>query len=882
MKKLFFTLAAVLFAVSALVSSCTKDINVDLKDLERRVSDLETALANGAVITAVDNTATGVKVTLSNGKTFTLNNGTNADVWTIGTDGYWYKNGVKQGYLATGTNGDTYVPNEDGYFYKNGVEKTDIKWKGASGDMAVVYNPETGTLTVTGAEGMEEGDVLTLGSQVLASLILDADLLTRSGKPLYMPNVGMYTDPAPGSQPQILGAPFEIVCELNPSNANVSDYEWAVIAESTPVFAQMLGVQNDQIFVVDEVLNPLGGSGKVVLLCSVNPDLDITSDEFEEFMENANRPESLELFVKATSTSGVTVTSNKGQFYPISVLVNAAALVYDFSYVNNQDPSPIPGYMPDSLHMVNHFVIEDVYCDRALVLSPVLFDGMETDTTPNADNFVDFDGEFVYYANAPYDFDPTDTWCENVYVDEVFPVSFPVAFEYVLEDEGGYFAPGNEFVDEELLAEGVLAFTSNDARFTDVKIAIVPSVDDIVLEDLVDTLYVTVGDNAPQSYETDPIDLGDVDYMFIDTATVGATPAYAITNVLNEAIETTGFVGFDLGGWYYEEGDYGQDVAPAAYSQLTALDTVFALTKRVPFGEGSALVTFVNPNGDEITIPIVWNVVVATPAFELYEDVVTLSAHKAADAATVAGTATHTYYDITPYNVFENVNKEADPTLLDGVLFSSDFAQTETEVELTVVTPGEEETLSRVEDLEDDTFETDIVVSALCASQAWDDDLDAWVHAALTEETFTVVFVNDLAVEVGSPIAVTTVGNVETDSICLVDYITVSNANEVIFQGAAVSGTSAEVINDLFIVDNTFLTFSVDESTFPPTVLANHYLTWNENGVVIWNEVAAQDGSYTQTTDVEITFTVTAKLGSTVGNQLVATATGTFTLKKKF
>ncbi|MBP5210854.1 MAG: hypothetical protein J6Z27_03335 [Bacteroidales bacterium] len=882
MKKLFFTLAAVLFAVSSLVSSCTKDYNVDIDKILSRLDALEQQINGGAVITAVDNVANGVKVTLSNGKSFTLTNGTSADVWTIGTDGYWYKNGVKQSYLATGTNGDTYVPKEDGYFYINGTQKTDIMWKGASGDMAVVYNPETGTLTVTGAEGMEEGETVTLGSSVLSGLILDPTLLTPSGKPLYLPQVGMVvgnTGPLP--QPELHPGIFEVVCELNPSNANVDSYGWQIIAEATPVF-QLYGVKTEELFTVVDVIDGLDGT--VILLCSINPDLDFEylQEELAEFVQNVNNPNSLELFVKATSESGVTVTSNKGQFYPVPVEFDEAVLLYDYANINSQIPTPTPFYQPDSLHLVSAFAI-DMYCDRSLTLTPVLVDGNMTYFEDNASGFYDFPENFAYYANADYVFAP-DYYIDNYYPDEILTLDFPVEFEYALEDEAGYFSDGNEFVDTEVLPYGILQFIGNEARFTTVKIAVTPVIDGVVMSNLADTLVVYVGDNAPQEYTTDPIDLGDVDYLLIDTATVGATPAQAIANALNAAIEETGFVDFEYGGYAIYEGNYGKDIDPAPYSQFDDTDSTFALTKAVPFGEGEATIVFGNPNGDEIAIPIIWNVVVTTPAFELYEDVVTLSAHKAADPSVVAGTATQTYYDITPYNLFENVNI-ADPAVLEDVILTTllcDPLVALEQVDIDYVTPGEEENIFIIADLVDESYETDVLVEAVCDSQAWDETLGDWIPAALTEEVFTVVFVNDLEAEVGSPIAVTTVGNVETDSICLVDFITVSNANEIIFQGSAVSGTDAEVINDLFIVDNSFLSFEIDPSTLPPTVVANNYLTWDENGVVIWNEVAAQDGSYTQTTDVDVTFTVTVKLGSTEDQQLVTTATGTFTLKKKF
>lgn len=66
---------------------------------------------------------------------FTITNGTNgqnganADLWTIGDDGFWYKNGTKTENKAIGEDGDdadVYTIGSDGYWYKNN-QKTEYK-----------------------------------------------------------------------------------------------------------------------------------------------------------------------------------------------------------------------------------------------------------------------------------------------------------------------------------------------------------------------------------------------------------------------------------------------------------------------------------------------------------------------------------------------------------------------------------------------------------------------------------------------------------------------------------------------------------------------------------------------------------------------------------
>ncbi|MBO5394611.1 MAG: leucine-rich repeat domain-containing protein [Clostridia bacterium] len=76
-------------------------------------------------------TQTTYIITLDDNSTyeFVVKNGTNGssgDQYTIGTDGYWYKNGVKTNDKAIGEDGDEYTIGEDGYWYLNG-EKTEYK-----------------------------------------------------------------------------------------------------------------------------------------------------------------------------------------------------------------------------------------------------------------------------------------------------------------------------------------------------------------------------------------------------------------------------------------------------------------------------------------------------------------------------------------------------------------------------------------------------------------------------------------------------------------------------------------------------------------------------------------------------------------------------------
>ena len=155
-RKMFFRLTAVcLIAVSALIA-CTKDYGSDIKELQEKVAglsqqvaDLDQLIKDGCVITAVTPVANGTKVTLSNGKDFTISNGEDGKdgkdgtVWKIGDNGNWlYDNG--DGFKDSGKPSQGPKGDQGDSAYKvakaNGYTGTEQEWldslKGADGKSA--------------------------------------------------------------------------------------------------------------------------------------------------------------------------------------------------------------------------------------------------------------------------------------------------------------------------------------------------------------------------------------------------------------------------------------------------------------------------------------------------------------------------------------------------------------------------------------------------------------------------------------------------------------------------------------------------------------------------------------------------------------------------
>ena len=179
----------------ASVSTCTscKDYDDDISSLQSQidklnemVSKIQGQIDKGAILTGVSPVENGVKLTLSNGDSYTITNGKDgakgadgaagapgtpgkdADIWKIGDDGYWYKNETKTDWKAVGTDGAAGAAGTAGTAGKDGKY--------------YVPNPQTGTFFVYG-DG--DKDAYDSGVSYLASGIITAtwskDVLTLNG-----------------------------------------------------------------------------------------------------------------------------------------------------------------------------------------------------------------------------------------------------------------------------------------------------------------------------------------------------------------------------------------------------------------------------------------------------------------------------------------------------------------------------------------------------------------------------------------------------------------------------------------------------------------------------------------------------------------------------
>jgi len=140
-KKIFSTLlmGAFFLASMSMFTSC-KDYDDEINDLQKQIDNLsETigkindAIGKGYYLTDVKPIANGVEIFTSNGGDFKITNGKDGadgkdgDTWTIGDDGFWYKNGTKTDYKAIGKDGKDGADGKDGVDGKDGKDGVDGK-----------------------------------------------------------------------------------------------------------------------------------------------------------------------------------------------------------------------------------------------------------------------------------------------------------------------------------------------------------------------------------------------------------------------------------------------------------------------------------------------------------------------------------------------------------------------------------------------------------------------------------------------------------------------------------------------------------------------------------------------------------------------------------
>jgi hypothetical protein len=292
-KKLLFKLF--IFAVIGAfvtVTSC-KDYDDDITNLQDQITSLKTTVdaidaavnKGGAVITKVESTSNGIKVTLSNNQSYDITNGAKGDkgdkgadgsVVTIGENGNWFIDGVDTGLAAQGpagapgekgetgetgapgADGAYYYPHADGFWHKvegETDEATTQKWL-PEGTITAVYDSVTGLVTLYNVEGAN--GPFTLGKGELAGLLFAPNTMEDGVGVIDLGYIngtlGTSTVKSTFQTNQKLNFRF------NPSSADVSKTTWDFIGNSVK-FRSAPSADNANIFAVSSFTDK-GGWGE--------------------------------------------------------------------------------------------------------------------------------------------------------------------------------------------------------------------------------------------------------------------------------------------------------------------------------------------------------------------------------------------------------------------------------------------------------------------------------------------------------------------------------------------------------------------------------------------------------------------------------------------
>lgn len=283
-------------------------LNERVDALEKTVAELQKAIEAGAVITSVEDAENGVKVTLSDGKTFEVKNGTNGadgqpgsvvEIREVDGVAYWFIDDKNTGYPVKGEKGEAgepgadgkdgcwYEPNADGFWHKmtpqeDGTvkdEKTEQAWvPSAEESVRVVYDSVNGRLLISNAEGMQEEEVLVI--KTWGELKSLAVIPYAIDKETSMPVVSFYNIVKDGDVLESTDATAHF--RLNPNNANIEGWEWSIIDRKVVTRAE--GDNVNDLLAISEVSR--GDGEMIVSLKSKKSIADLNADEIAIFALN--------------------------------------------------------------------------------------------------------------------------------------------------------------------------------------------------------------------------------------------------------------------------------------------------------------------------------------------------------------------------------------------------------------------------------------------------------------------------------------------------------------------------------------------------------------------------------------------------------------------
>lgn len=463
MNKKFLNVAlfGTLIAVSSSTFTSCKDYDDDIDGLTNRVSavegtlsQLESLIKKGAVITDVKSTANGVVVTLSDNSSFTLTNGKdgaagaagaagkNGTVVTMGTDGYWYVDGKKtenpwkgekgnDGVAGTpGTNG---TPGADGvtpdavYFYPgtegaaagywvkvtvkaDGTKTEEVQtttWAPKSSEtVSAVWDTENGYLTLNGVAGSEAPIKIKL-TDTLRSLAFVPEVIDEQTG---LGRIDFYTllKKKKGSNEYdfVVSTNPTVTYRLNPQNADVKNVEWSFI--NRVVKSRVAGDETDLVKIMKSEKD---GKGGMNFTLQTLKNLDFVNNDNEHAiiaLKATNKEDASEIvsnysIVKAQELREFGIAKVKDgepvaeptSFYPTKITAVTVNSANDAELVYDKELDLAPIVMAWAKEIDQSLVAAGVAEDEISYVYSNDFEFLGKDNETNQNKFVSLEGSVV-------------------------------------------------------------------------------------------------------------------------------------------------------------------------------------------------------------------------------------------------------------------------------------------------------------------------------------------------------------------------------------------------------------------------------------------------------------------------------------------------------
>lgn len=404
--KNLFLAGAIVLGLAGVAVSCTdydgdiNDLTERVKKLESTVSDLQTAINNGAVITDVTPITNGVKVTLSNGKSFDVTNGKDGNdgapgapgkdgsVVTIGANGNWFIDGKDTGFASKGDKGEKGDPGKDGndgapgtpgkdgvdgkdalqIWYQPCTDKSDAnygKWVKYTydpaskettsevtsidvfpeGTITAVYDEESGKITFHNVEGAKDGVVEISLLTTVKSLALIPEALMEGLGYIEFPYAIAIPDEENDDLVFYSSGAADVTYRLNPENADVNANEWAFInrkVKTIQMETRSASDRKDLVSIVSENQKPVVKGGEATFSIKLNDfnGFPLQDKLFGRDHDTDNEPEDLknDIIALQTYANGETITSDYAYVGIAGVYAYYGLIHKDFT---TEDVSPI-------------------------------------------------------------------------------------------------------------------------------------------------------------------------------------------------------------------------------------------------------------------------------------------------------------------------------------------------------------------------------------------------------------------------------------------------------------------------------------------------------------------------------------------------------------